>query len=114
MPNHQPPNRPQPPANHPTPQLAQCSIALQNFFRGLATSKSSQAKREASVAIVCVMLKARRAYVCRVRLCVLCSAAALDHLDIASSWCRGAGRACRIVLSVDSLGQARPHMWLSF
>ncbi|KXZ43575.1 hypothetical protein GPECTOR_86g368 [Gonium pectorale] len=38
-------------------QLSQCAIKLQDFFRGLATSRSSQAKRDASVAIVCVMMK---------------------------------------------------------
>ncbi|GIL81754.1 hypothetical protein Vretimale_1374 [Volvox reticuliferus] len=38
-------------------QLSECAISLQNFFRGLATSKSSQAKKDASVAVVCVMMK---------------------------------------------------------
>lgn len=38
-------------------QVSECAIALQQFFRGLATSKSSQAKKDASVAVVCVMMK---------------------------------------------------------
>ncbi|KAG2499740.1 hypothetical protein HYH03_002673 [Edaphochlamys debaryana] len=38
-------------------QLSECAISLQTFFRGLATSKSSQAKKDASVAVVCVMMK---------------------------------------------------------
>ncbi|KAG2449210.1 hypothetical protein HYH02_005957 [Chlamydomonas schloesseri] len=37
--------------------MSECAITLQAFFRGLSTSKSSQAKKDASVAIVCVMMK---------------------------------------------------------
>ncbi len=49
---------PLPPLIH-VPQVSECAIALQQFFRGLATSKSSQAKKDASVAVVCVMMKVR-------------------------------------------------------
>lgn len=49
--------------------MSECAITLQAFFRGLSTSKSSQVKKDASVAIVCVMMKVGaevRVHVCHV------------------------------------------------